>query len=1206
MEYTLKELLDIPRLWQLLDTIDEIHSMPSAIVDIDGNILTATAWQDISTKFHRINPETEKMCIESDTHIGVELDKEMPHAVYRCPMGLVDAAAPIIIEGKHLGNVLTGQFFLEAPDEAQFIEQAQRYGFDEAEYLAAMRNVPLFPEEKLHKNLAFMHSLTLMLAEQGLNNKRTLEAAEILRKSEERHRTILQTTMDGVWTIDMQGRFVEVNAPYCRMSGYSTQELLSLNISDLDANEKPEGTHSRIEYIRQHSTALFEACHRRKDGSLFDVEVSAQFFPGEGGQIIAFIRDISERKRTDVANIRSMLRQRAILDNLPMMAWLKDTEGRLEMVNEPFAKAAGLSIEQCIGKTDIEIWPDKKMAKSYMDDDYDICVSGKKKLVEEPINTPDGVKWHFTYKTPLFDENCQVIGTAGIAKDITANKQAEMALVAASHLLQTIIETVPMRIFWKDADLRYLGCNTLFTNDAGATRPDELIGKDDFQLVWQDQAEQYRADDRLVMESGIPKLSFDEQQTTPNGDIIWLRTSKVPLRNKEDKVFAVLGVYEDITERKQMEIALIRSEQSLRTIIKASPVPLAINDSRGNITFVNDTFLQAVGYTLNEIPTLEEWWHHAYPDPEYRQTVSDTWMKNLEKAKRTNSAFTPMEANIMCKDGAIRTFICSSASIEGGFEGNNLVVLVDITARKNAEDALKRSEANLSATLDATADGILAVDGNGKVIFYNKKFVELWNIPPSIQSAIEDDTLLEFVLTNLLNPDAFLAEVKRLYNSHESSFDIIHFKDGRIFERYSFSLYQNNTPLTGRVWSFRDITDRKKAEEEKQEFEQQLQHTQKLESLGVLSGGIAHDFNNILAIIMGYCSLTKMDYETAEQNIQEIEKAAERAAALCRQMLAYAGKAQLTKSQVNMWTMVDEMVTMLKATLPQNAVVKPELSARIPTIEGDASQLRQVVMNLIINAAEAIGTKQGEIKVSLSKETVQAGHPEKDLFGKEIAQGRYVCLEVTDDGCGMNEETKWRIFEPFYTTKFTGRGLGMSAVLGIINSHYGALQLFSKLGQGTTFKVYLPITASDSTGEEDLFPYTPAVQWQGSGTVLLVEDEYQIRFIAKIMLQRSGFTVLEAVNGKEALELYHKNSAEIRVVLTDMGMPVMDGYALLPALKQFNPGLPIIISSGFGDADVISRIGRDNIAGIISKPYNFSQLMEILKMVLEDETTTVE
>ena len=396
-----------------------------------------------------------------------------------------------------------------------------------------------------------------------------------------------------------------------------------------------------------------------------------------------------------------------------------------------------------------------------------------------------------------------------------------------------------------------------------------------------------------------------------------------------------------------------------------------------------------------------------------------------------------------------------------------------------------------------------------------------------------------------------------------------------------------------------DINNRKKAEEEKYLLEQQLQQTQKLESLGVLAGGIAHDFNNILAIIIGYCSLTKLDYETAENNIDGIEKAAERAAALCRQMMAYAGKAQLTKAQINMRMVVDEMVTMLKSTLPQNAVIKSDLSAKIPYISADESQIRQIIMNLIINASEAIGAEQGEIQVSLFRTTVSDGQATKDYHGISIPLGEYVCLEVTDNGCGMDEETKWRIFEPFYTTKFTGRGLGMSAVLGIIKSHAGALQLHSQLGQGSSFKVYLPVQKSDSVSDENTST-VPSAPWKGNGTILLVEDEDQVRLIAKALLKNFGFTVLEAVNGNEALELYQRKATDITLVLTDMGMPIMDGYELFYELKKLNHELPIIVSSGYGDAEISSRIGLDNIAGLISKPYNPEQLREVLKRAFDD------
>ncbi len=395
-----------------------------------------------------------------------------------------------------------------------------------------------------------------------------------------------------------------------------------------------------------------------------------------------------------------------------------------------------------------------------------------------------------------------------------------------------------------------------------------------------------------------------------------------------------------------------------------------------------------------------------------------------------------------------------------------------------------------------------------------------------------------------------------------------------------------------------DITDRYKAEKEKQIFEQQMQQTQKLESLGVMAGGIAHDFNNILAIIMGNCSLAEMHYESAGNYIPVIEKAAQRAAELCRQMMAYAGKAPFSRDLVIMWLLVDDVVTMLKATIKQNVVIKTKYSVDIPSIMGDAGQLRQIIMNLVTNAAEAIGDAQGEVCVSLSKAEIKTGISDCDHLGTVIPAGRYLCLEVADNGSGMDDEIKNRIFEPFYTTKFTGRGLGMSAVLGILKAHNGVLQLSSQSGQGTTFKVYLPVQ-EDAAAEEKPRQDISAKQWQGSGTVLLVEDETQLLSIAKDMLSTLGFNVLVAVNGKEALQQYRQSAAEITLVVTDIGMPVMDGYELFRELKILKPDLPIIVSSGFGDTEVTSLIPREQIAGLVNKPYNLSQLRNVLKSSVE-------
>jgi CheY-like chemotaxis protein len=343
-----------------------------------------------------------------------------------------------------------------------------------------------------------------------------------------------------------------------------------------------------------------------------------------------------------------------------------------------------------------------------------------------------------------------------------------------------------------------------------------------------------------------------------------------------------------------------------------------------------------------------------------------------------------------------------------------------------------------------------------------------------------------------------------------------------------------------------------------------------------------------------------MNPENVIDNLATIEKASESAAALCRQMLDYAGHTQVAKSHINIKILVNDMVEMLAATGRRNVSIKPVISSDIPFVHGDASQIRQIVMNLMINATEAIGEAQGEIDVILTKTTVVAEQPEKDHLGRIIPAGAYVCLEVTDNGCGMDEETKRRLFEPFFTTKFTGRGLGLSAMLGIITGHGGALQLYSQPGRGSSFRVYLPASAEDS-GDATLHPVRTPEQWQGTGTILLAEDDDQVRLIAKTILNKFGFAVVEAVNGKEALEKYQKDSTAINLVITDIGMPIMDGYDLFIELKKINPGLPIIISSGFGDKTISSRIPKEDMAGLISKPYKPVQLQALIKNVLESQ-----
>ncbi len=518
----------------------------------------------------------------------------------------------------------------------------------------------------------------------------------------------------------------------------------------------------------------------------------------------------------------------------------------------------------------------------------------------------------------------------------------------------------------------------------------------------------------------------------------------------------------------------------------------------------------------------------------------------------------------------------------------------DIAEQKLALETLRESEERYRTFYDTSPDAILITIPDGTILAANPAACRMFQRTEEEIRQIGRNGVMDVSDEKLV---VVLEERKR---TGKISAELICVrKNGEKFPvELNCSVFKALNGFDRSSIIIRDISDRKMAEAEKAALEKQLQHSQKLESLSMLAGGVAHDFNNILAIIIGNCSLAKLHPEKAEKHIEPIEKAAERAADLCRQMLAYAGKTTYVLTRFNLRELVEEMVKMLKATTSPNVLIKSNFLNDLPVIKADASQLRQVVMNLVINATEAIGEAQGEIDISLYQAEIGPVNVQKDHFGKLIAAGNYICLEVKDNGCGMDEEITYRIFEPFFTTKFTGRGLGMSAVLGIIAAHNGSIQIESGSGRGSCFKIYLPVPVN-VTAEADSSANVSSPPWHGHGTVLLAEDEDALRLVVRSMLKKLGFDVLEAADGLEALKLYQEQAPAVTMVLTDIGMPVMDGYQLITELKKLNPKLPIIISSGFGDTVISERVENNELAGMISKPYRFDQLKEVLRGVLE-------
>ena len=358
-----------------------------------------------------------------------------------------------------------------------------------------------------------------------------------------------------------------------------------------------------------------------------------------------------------------------------------------------------------------------------------------------------------------------------------------------------------------------------------------------------------------------------------------------------------------------------------------------------------------------------------------------------------------------------------------------------------------------------------------------------------------------------------------------------------------------------------DVTDRvlaeqqsKKAALEKQLLERKLQESQKLESLGVLAGGIAHDFNNLLTGVLGNASLARMDLppnSPVQPYLQQIEAAAARAADLCKQMLAYSGKGRFVVNRLDLNALIDDTTRLLQVSISKHAVMKFHLASALPVVLGDATQLRQVVMNLVINASEAIGDKSGFIAITTGLTRADRAYLSGAFFARDLPEGDYVSLEISDNGGGMPPEVLEKIFEPFFTTKFTGRGLGLAAVLGIVRGHSGALKVFSEQGWGTTFKILLP--CAEGTAEELTATSPGLADWKGSGKVLVVDDEETVRVTTARMLEATGFMTKLAENGRTGLEEFTADPDGFTLIVLDLTMPHMDGDEAFHAIRELPP-----------------------------------------------------
>jgi PAS domain S-box-containing protein len=522
-----------------------------------------------------------------------------------------------------------------------------------------------------------------------------------------------------------------------------------------------------------------------------------------------------------------------------------------------------------------------------------------------------------------------------------------------------------------------------------------------------------------------------------------------------------------------------------------------------------------------------------------------------------------------------------------------LNLIEDMANRQQAEEKLRKSESLYHSLVETSQDLIWQCDAEGRYTYLNPAWEQVFGY--------ELHEMLGKRFGDFQAPGGAgrdLAEFNRLMEGGSvTGFETTYVgKSGNEIHLVlnAVRVRDENGNTVGTSGTAYDITERKQAEEGREYLQKQLLHAQKLESLGVLAGGIAHDFNNILMAVIANADLAlmRLDKESPViENLRRIEQAAERAADLAKQMLAYSGKGRFVIEGVDLNRLVDEMVHMLEVSISKSAVLRLDLAPSLPAVEADATQIRQVVMNLVINASEAIGDRNGFITITTGAMACDRGYLKDVWLAENLTDGPYVYLEIADNGCGMDRETLSRLFDPFFTTKFTGRGLGMAAVLGIVRGHKGAITVASEPGSGTTFKVLLPVSGKPAgIPEAD----RPGDGWKGEGTVLLVDDEELVRSIGREMLQELGFGVVTASDGHEALEAF-KDAPDIAFVILDLTMPHMDGERCFHEMKRLKRDVKVIISSGFSEHEVAQKFAGMGLEGFIQKPYKLSALRDAIR-----------
>ena len=725
--------------------------------------------------------------------------------------------------------------------------------------------------------------------------------------------------------------------------------------------------------------------------------------------------------------------------------------------------------------------------------------------------------------------------------------------------------------------------------------PEETIGRESTILFAGGEAPRFAELFARMNRSGIG-VSGEFTMADATGRTFPALVAIGPCLNPDGEVTAGHGVVIDLSGKAEIEDQLRESRRELaestlilETMFHAIPDVIGIQDDSHRIIRYNEAGYRFLGMTQEQVAGRRCF-----------ELIGRT--ERCEVCATTRTLETKRPARIERYEPTMDMWLDVRAYPVLDTSGNVVRViehLRDITPLKRSEAMLRESEEHHRLLLEGQRDVVATTDPEGRLTYCSPAVSTFGGYDP-------EEVIGTHISRYFVNGPEIVSGILESIISES--------RDGgaRTFEALFIPREGDPFPVEiipraiiedGAVRALhgvmRDIRERRRAEQEKQALEAQVRHSQKLESLGVLAGGIAHDFNNLLVAILGNADLALASLSNtspAFEPLRDIDQAARRASELCMQMLAYSGRGHFVKEHIDLTGTVTDMSQILSTSISKKALLRYELGRDPATIEGDPAQIHQVVMNLIMNASESLGDGEGTIVLSAGTKRFDRDFFRNCIPPSELSAGLYCFIEVSDTGCGMDEQTMPRIFEPFFTTKFTGRGLGMSAVLGIIRSHGGAIRIVSSPGEGTTFTVVFP-RAEHRSKTKKARPVGGG-QRRGTGTLLVIDDEAVVLVTARRMLEKAGFTVHTAGDGRAGVEFLRGMPGEVDCVLLDLTMPSPDGEETFLEIREIDPEVPVILSSGYSGSEVARRFVGKNIAGFLQKPYRSEQLLDALRSAL--------